>query len=154
MEGTVKPGGQINWGQVKSPFEYSFRLHPNQTFAFHDDVLEKYNGRVEVTTRAHFNWQEGFKSDGYLVGDGVCHLASLMYWTAKDAGLTAEATTKHDFMTINQIPKEFGVAIYDVPGQKDASSHQNLYITNNKDKPVDFQFTYSGNTLKVTIVEG
>jgi len=30
--------------------------------------------------------RKDLKSDGYLVGDGVCHLASILYWVAKDAG--------------------------------------------------------------------
>lgn len=153
LEGKVTPGNPINWNEVEKPFEYKFTLNPGKTFAFHEDVLEKYKGTVTKTTNTHFNWQEGFKSDGYLVGDGVCHLASLFYWTAKDAGLTAEAPTNHDFMPINQIPKVYGVAIYNVPGQKDTNAQQNLYITNNHQKPIEFVFDYKDNNLKISVVE-
>ena len=140
----------VNWNQVEKPFSYQFSLQPGQTFAFHNDVKPNYTNVVK-TTNAHFNWDEGFKSDGYLTGDGVCHLASLIYWTAKDAGLAAEAPTNHDFMKINQIPKQHGVAIYDAPGQTDANSNQNLYVTNNTPKTVNFVFNYDGHNLTTRI---
>src|ERR1035437_7392162 len=76
LRGIVNSGKNINWDIVKAPFHYQFRLEPNKTFAFHDDVLDKYKDMVIKTTSAHFNSQEGFKTDGYLFGDGVCHLAS------------------------------------------------------------------------------
>ena len=97
-----------------------------------------------MTTNAHFNYQDGFKSDGYLTGDGVCHLASLMYWAAKDAGLTAYAPTSHDFAIINGVPREYGVSIYSVPDDFDTSARQNLYIQNNLNFPVAFIFNYDG----------
>lgn len=153
MQGTVQAKNQVNWPSLEQPFEYRFRLNPGQTFAFHDQVLPKYAGRVQKTTNAHFNWQEGFKSDGYLTGDGVCHLASLMYWTAKDAGLEAEAPTNHDFMKIPQVPKEDGVSIYSVPGNYNTSANQNLYITNNQNGTTEFKFVYDGNNLKVSVLK-
>ncbi len=150
MDGSAKSTSQVNWQNVEQPFEYHFKLSPKETFAFHDQVLPKYAGRVTKTTNAHFNSTEGFKSDGYLIGDGVCHLASLMYWTAKDAGLQAEAPTNHDFMKINEVPKEDGVAIFSRPGEFNTSANQNLYITNNQNFPVDFVFKYNGDQLQVT----
>ena len=146
-------GRQVNWDEVKKPFEYSFRLDPNQSFAYHDDVLEKYEGKVTKTTNAHFNAQEGFKSSGWLFGDGICHLASLLYWAALDAGLEAEAPTNHNFMKINDVPKEYGVSIYSNPYAKGSNSKQNLYITNNKEKAVTFKFKYIDNIVKVSVVE-
>ena len=149
LEGNLKAGNSVNWDQVRSPLSYSFKLDPGQTFAFHDQVLPKYQGKIIKTTNAHFNSTEGFESDGYLIGDGVCHLASLMYWTAKDAGLQVEAPTNHDFMKINEVPKEDGVAIYTSPGVTGSAS-QNLYITNNQNSPVRFDFDYDGQNLKIT----
>lgn len=151
MEGKVGKDAAINWQEIEKPFHYSFTLKPNETFAFHDDVLPEYQGKIAKTTNAHFNSQEGFKSDGYLVGDGICHLASIIYWAAKDAGLEVKAPTNHDFMPIPQIPKEFGVAIYDFPGQSYSNQVQNLYITNNKNTAIEFKFDYDGETLTVSV---
>ena len=142
-----------NWDEVKKSSSFEFRLDPQQTFAFHDDVLAKYKGKVTKTTNAHFNSYEGFKTDGYLFGDGVCHLASLIYWAAKEAGLEAEAPTAHDFAKINDIPKEFGVSIYNNPYTKGSNAQQNLYVTNNKNKPIAFKFEYSDNKVKVSVSE-
>ncbi|MBI2019999.1 VanW family protein [Candidatus Daviesbacteria bacterium] len=141
-----------NWDQVRKSFQYQFILDPNRTFTFHDDILEKYQGKV-VHTNAHFNFKEGFRSSGYLFGDGVCHLASLIYWVAKDADLEAEAPTNHDFRNIPDIPKEFGVSIYANPFNKGANTRQNLYITNNKSEPIIFKFEYDGDKIKVSVVE-
>lgn len=136
----------VDWNQVQQPFHYQFSLKPGQTFAYHNDVKPGYSN-VTKTTNAHFNAQEGFKSDGYLYGDGVCHLASLIYWTAKDAGLQAEAPTNHDFMKINQIPSQYGVSIYSAPGQTATNISQNLYVTNQTSKTVNFVFNYDGHNL-------
>lgn len=153
LDGTVKDRKAVNWSDIEKPFTYEFKLEPGQTFAFQDDVLPQYQNKVVKTTNAHFNSQEGFKSDGYLVGDGVCHLASLMYWVAKDAGLDAYAPTNHDFMPIPEIAREFGVAIYANPYTKGSNAEQNLYITNNKDKTVTFKFEYKDDKLTETILE-
>ncbi len=143
----------INWDDIREPFNYSFTLLPNQTFAYHEDVLEKYKNSLVRTTNAHFNFDDGFKSDGYLMGDGVCHLASLMYWVAKTAGLTSYAPSNHNFAVIPEIDKEFGVAIYKMPGNYNANSMQNLYITNNKKNPVVFDFAYKNSKLTFSIYE-
>lgn len=133
--------------------ESQFTLNPGQTFAFHDDILPEYKDKVVKTTNAHFNAQEGFKTDGYLYGDGVCHLASLIYWVAKDAGLEALAPVNHNFAPIPQISREYGVSIYSNPYSKGANSKQNLYVTNNKQNPVEFKFEYKDDNLKFTVVE-
>ena len=146
-------GANINWSNVNKPFEHRITLKPGETFAFHDDVLPQYAGKVDKTTNAHFNSTEGFKSDGYLVGDGVCHLASLLYWVARDAGLTAVAPTRHDFAKIPEVPAQYGVSIYNYPGKSASNEAQNLYITNNKTHTVAFEFAYDGNNLKITAVE-
>lgn len=148
------PGSSgIDWNKIEKPFQFEFRLDPNQTFAFHDDVLPKYQGKVVKTSNAHFTGEDGFKTDGYLFGDGVCHLASLLYWVAKDAGLDAEAPTNHNFANITDIPKEYGVAIYSNPATRGSNAMQNLYITNNKEKPITFKIAYADNKVKVAVVE-
>ncbi len=144
---------EIKWDEITKPFQYEFKLEPNKTFAFHSDVEDKYKDSLVKTTNAHFNAGDGFKTDGYLFGDGVCHLASLIYWVAKNAGLAAEAPTNHDFANIPDIPKEFGVSIYNNPSSRGSNQLQNLYITNNKSKPIAFKFEYNDSKLKVSVVE-
>ena len=143
----------IDWNTVRKPATYEIRLNSNETFAFHEDVLPQYQGKVVKTTQAHFNYSDGFVTDGYLYGDGVCHLASLMYWAARDAGLTAKAPTAHDFAQIPEIPKEFGVSIFYQPGNSYGNALQNLYITNNFKNPIVFRFDYEKDKLKLAIVK-
>lgn len=145
--------GSVNWADIEKPFTYSFTLKPGEVFAFHQDVLPQFAGKVVKTTNAHFSSAEGFKSDGYLVADGVCHLASLMNEAAQNAGLEVLAPTNHDFAVIPEIPRQFGTAIYFMEGQQGANALQNLYITNNKEKPVSIVFTYDGTKLKVDVNE-
>lgn len=143
----------VDWKKVNQPFEYRLVLKPGETFAFHDDVLPEYKDKVNKTTNAHFNSVEGFKSSGYLVGDGVCHLASLIYWVAKDAGLKAVAPVNHNFANIPEVPAEYGVSIYATPGVDQNDQMQNLYITNNKDKEIAFVFKYDGEKIDLTAEE-
>lgn len=152
MKGSAT-GSSVNWDEVRKPFSYSFVLQPGETFAFHDTVLPEYQGKITKTTNSHFNGAEGFESDGYLMGDGVCHLASLISWAAKDAELNVKAPTNHDFAVINEVPKEQGVAIYADPSAPGASALQNLYITNNKSSAVTFKFDFDGTNLKVTVLQ-
>jgi len=153
LNGTVKSVKDIKWDEVTKPFKYEFKLDPSKTFAFHSDVENKYQDSLVKTTNAHFNFTDGFKSDGYLFGDGVCHLASLLNWVAKDAGLSVEAPTNHNFANIPDIPKEYGVSIYNLPNSKGSNTLQNLYITNNQFKTIAFRFEYQNNKLKVSVVE-
>lgn len=153
MEGRLKPARDVSWDEVKKDSSFEFTLEPDKTFAYHDDVLPKYQDSLVKTSNAHFNAQEGFKTDGYLFGDGICHLASLIYMVAKNAGLLAEAPTNHDFRAIPDIPKEYGVSIFSNPYAKGSNTRQNLYITNNKGKPISFKFEYNGEKIKVAILE-
>lgn len=153
MQGKVQKASDINWGGVRSPSQFDFKLDPGKTFAFHDDILDTYKDSLTQTTKAHFSATEGFKSDGYLYGDGVCHLASLIYWVAKEANLDAKAPTSHDFMNIPEIDKQYGVSIYNNPFSKGSNAQQNLYITNNKNKQVEFKFDYSEDKVKVSVIE-
>lgn len=153
MKGSVTRASDIKWDEITKPFQYEFRLGPKKTFAFHSDVQAKFQDSLVKTTNAHFNAQEGFKTDGYLFGDGVCHLASLINWAAKDAGLDVEAPTNHDFANIPDVPREYGVSIYSNPNARGSNTQQNLYITNNKNKPIAFKFEYNDNKVKVSVVE-
>lgn len=153
LRGIIKASASVNWDEVRKPFNYSFTLEPGEAFAFHDSFLSEYEGKVKMTTNAHFNSDEGFKSDGYLIGDGVCHLASLINWAAKDASLESIAPTNHDFAVIPQIPAEFGVSIYSHGPSDKAGASQNLYVKNNKEKEVKFNFEFDGTNLKLTIDE-
>ena len=153
LDGKVTKKEDINWAEVEKPVNYKFTLLPDKTFAFHGDVLAEYKDSVVKTTNANFNFDDGFKSDGYLTGDGVCHFASLIYWAAKEAGLKAVAPTNHDFHAIPGIEKKYGVAIYKMPGNTGANAMQNLYVTNNRKNPIVFEYTYKDNDLKVSIYE-
>ncbi len=144
---TVKNGNPVDWKSVKDQKETSFVLKPGETFAFHEAVLDKYKGKIALTTNAHFNASEGFKSDGWLVGDGVCHLASFMYVAAQRAGLDVEAPTSHDFAVIPNIEKKDGVSIYS------ENTLQNLYITNTKQVSISFVFVHTNNDLTIRIEE-
>lgn len=143
----------VNWKVIEKPSAYEFSLTPGQVFAFHDSVKGEYAPTLAKTTNAHFNSTEGFKSDDYLIGDGVCHLASLFYWAAKDAGLQAEAPVSHDFAAIPQIDKKYGVAIYADPTNMTIGQEQNLYIRNNQAAPITFRINYNGKDLTVEIVK-
>lgn len=141
----------VQWVEVEKPFHYSFTLDPKKTFAFHDTILSSYQEKVAKTTNAHFSIAEGFKTDGYLAGDGVCHLASLMDWVAKDAELSVDAPANHDFARIPEVPKENGVAIYTSGTNNASDALQNIYITNTSSSPLRFDFNYSKNTLQFSI---
>lgn len=147
MSGTVKSKADIDWTKIESPIHYEFTLKPGEEFAFHEHTTPEYSKNVVKTTGVHFNGAEGFKSDGFLVGDGVCQLASLINWTVKDAGLTTFAPSNHNFAKIPDVPKEYGVAI-EAP-----SPWGNLYIVNNFDKPVTFVFDYDGTNLSVSVTK-
>lgn len=153
MDGDVSQPADIRWDEVTKPQTFSFSLAPGEVFSFHEDVLDQYKGKVARTTNSHFNYSDGFRTSGALFGDGVCHLASLLYRAAKNAGLDAYAPTNHDFATIAEVPREFGVSIYYMPNQTSTNARQNLYITNTKNNPIQFVFTNDGTNLSVRIIE-
>ncbi len=151
MSGTVNNKSDINWQEIDKPFHYNYVLQPGEVFAFHDDILPSYKDKRVSTTNANFGANEGFLSDGLLYGDGVCHLASLISWAAKDAGLSVLAPIKHDFANIPEIPREHGVSIYSAPGQTGINQGQNLYIENTLGTPVIFSFDYNNGFLNLAI---
>lgn len=147
-----KEGQTVNWNSVNKPFHYDLVLQPHQVFAFHNDVLPQYKDKNIVTTNADFSSDEGYISDGYLFGDGVCHLASLMNWVAADAKEQVYAPTPHNFAVIPDIAKKYGTAIYYAPGESTDSAKQNLYITNDHNYPVAFSFDYAKNILTMSVL--
>jgi len=153
LDGRVANRDDIDWDLLREPFISRFKLYLGEAFAFHEDVSLEHEATLAVTTNSHFNYQDGFKSDGYLMGNGVCHLASLIYWVSKEAGLDAYSPTNHDFAVIPEISREYGVAIYYMPGLVSANARQNLYVTNNKENPVVFEFVYDGENLKLSLYE-
>lgn len=153
QRGSQKFGQPIDWAQVRAPFSFSQQLEAGQTYSFHDGVLDKYANQVARTSNAHFSGDEGFKSDGYLMGNGVCHLASLINWVSRDAGLDVVAPTNHNFAAIPEIDPKYGTAIY---AQKDSGvtyGNQNLYVTNNHGETVEFVYEFDGQNLTIKVVE-
>lgn len=150
---SIKSSSDIDWDKVKSEETFSISLNPGEIFAFHDQVLPEYEGKINLTTNAHFNKEDGFISDGYLYGDGVCHLASFISWVARDAGLEVNAPTRHDFAAIPEVPKSQGVSIYYDPNSYSRSAYQNLYITNNQTYPIDIIFDYHDGELTISVVK-
>jgi hypothetical protein len=143
LDGRVDEKGDINWDEINQPFHTDFTLEPGQVFAFHEDTVKEYSDQVVKTTNAHFIGSEGFKSDGYLIGDGVCHLASLINWVAQDAGLEVFNPSDHNFAKINDVPKEYGSGILS------PNPLGNLYVVNSLDEPVTFVFDFDGEKLSV-----
>lgn len=153
LNGTVTQKSNLDWDRVTSSFHFEKSLEVGETFAFHEIVRDEFEDKVAFTTEAHFNASDGFLSDGYLYGDGVCHLASLINWTALDAGLETVVPKDHRSVAhIPDVPDEYGVSIYLNP-VTGAGANNNLYITNTKDKSVTFHFDYNGNDLKVYVTE-
>lgn len=153
MSGTVKEGAKIPWDSVRAPFTYKLVLQPGQVFAFHDKLLPEYKNKSVVTTNSKFNSSQGFRSDGWLVGDGVCHLASFINVVAKEANLDVKTLVRHDFAKIEDVSREDGVSIKYDPNSVSSSTRQNLYITNNREKPIAFVFTHENDALVIEVVE-
>lgn len=129
MDRSVSQSQNISWAEVTKPRTFMLTLNPGELFAFHEDVLDQYKGKPIKTMNSHFNYGDGFQSSGLLYGDGVCHLASLLYWAARDAGLDTYAPTNHNFANIPEVPREFGVSIYFMPGQTGTNDGTDLSVS-------------------------
>jgi hypothetical protein len=151
LSGRVNNASQVNWDEVRKPVTYEFTLQPGEVFAYHDSILPQYQADVVKIGGSHFGGEDGYRSSGYLYGDGVCHFASLINWTAQSAGLEVLAPTNHDFAMIPGIDRVYGTAIYYAYGQPEVSSMQNLYVKNTFDHPVTFAFESAGDTLTVRV---
>lgn len=143
--------GKIDWEKVREPFEFSLVLKPDQTFAYHQNLLPEFKDKDVLAGQTRFWYDEGYKSDGYLVGDGVCHLASLFNWVAQEAGLEVLANVRHDFLPVPGVPREYGTSILYSPDGARGSANQNLYITNNLDQPVKFVISASAGEGEILV---
>lgn len=143
--------GKIDWEKVREPFEFTLTLEPGQTFAYHQTLLPEFKGKNVLVGRSRFWASEGYKSDGYLIGDGVCHLATLFNWVASEAGLKVQAKVNHDFLPVPEIPRQYGTSIFYSPTGARNSANQNLYITNNFSAPVKFNISASGEKVEIKI---
>ena len=133
-------------------FGYSFTLEPNETFAFHENVLPEFVGQNLKTGWTRYTTEEGYKTVLGLPGNGVCHLASLMNWAASEAGLEVTAPVKHDFVPIPEVPREYGASIrYQLNWGN--SQNQNLYIKNNLNFPVVFSFQTEQNRVNLKVLK-
>mgnify|MGYP004417309561 CR=1 FL=1 len=151
LSGRVENASQINWDDVRTPSTYEFTLQPGEVFAYHDDVLPEFEGRIAKIGGSHFGAIDGYRSSGALYGDGVCHFATLINWAARDAGLKVVAPTNHNFAVVPGIDPMYGTSIYYDPNQPTVSQMQNLYVENNLDVPVTFVFNNKGDALEVSI---
>lgn len=143
----------INWVEIRRPRTIEFKLKQGEAFAFHQDLLSEYEGKVVKTTNSRFSSDQGFKHDGYLMGDGVCHLASLINWASRDANLETNVPKNHDFIEIPGIDKSYGVSIYFMPGEKVANADKNLYILNSTNSELIFKFIVTESELEFKILE-
>lgn len=153
MQHKITDSKHIYWQNVEKPFRFSILLHPGDVYAFHSTILPEYKTKHVTSVDLTFTSEEGFLSDGDLVGDGVCHLASLIQYAAVDSGLSSLAPTNHDFAAIPEVPKAFGVSIFNYPPHVASNAYHNLYITNTKKNDIRITFEYDGSDLGVSFVE-
>lgn len=125
-------------------------LEPGEVFIFHKKgILPEFKENKIITQESDFTTNSGYNVVAGLGGNGVCHLASLMNWVAKEAGLRVTSPTNHNFAQIPGIEREHGVSI----STRNAPEKQNLYIKNNFDFPIYLQFVLADNLLKFSIKE-
>lgn len=153
ISGEVKNKEKLDWQKVTQAHEFSIVLHPNQVFGYHDHVLPEYEQKLIETPKTYFHAQDGYLSSGYLYGDGVCHLASLLNWTALSAGLETFVPKSHSIAKIPDIDDEYGVSIYVVESDKKSGVNNNLYITNTKQTPIEFKFIYNQERVAIEVYE-
>ncbi len=152
LDGSVNEKTDINWNEIVADKTTTFTLKPGETFAFHEDVLPEYKDSLVLTTKSIFGPGQGYLTDGYLYGDGVCHIASFMNWVAQDAGLKVYVPKDHRSVgPINEVPEKYGVSIYIDP-TKGIGERNNLYVTNTLDTAIEFVFKYENEQLTVSVV--
>ncbi|MDP3955211.1 MAG: hypothetical protein Q8Q15_02520 [bacterium] len=162
---------KIDWEKVREPFEASLTLEPGEVFAYHDVLLPEFQNAKVKTTNAHFDYKQGYKPFAGLIGNGVCHLATLINWVATDArlagdplrreasgeskrtGLEVISHVNHDFYPVPGVPRENGTSIRWNPTGGNNSRNQNLYIRNNFDYPVTFEFKADSRVVVLKIVK-
>ncbi|MCL5438660.1 MAG: hypothetical protein M1268_01585 [Patescibacteria group bacterium] len=155
-----KTGPQnIEWEKIREPFSFSFELKPDEVFAFHRNISRDYLNSNIKTVGSRYNFEDGYKAVAGLSGNGVCHLASFINWTAQDVPLIdgkklkVTAKVSHDFAEIPGVPQEFGTSIFYSPFGAGNSQNQNLYIKNTFPKPLKFTFSVKKEKVDLKILE-
>ena len=141
----------FDWEKIRQPFEASLTLESGEVFAYHDTILPEFSQLTLKTTNAHYTLREGYKPLSGLPGNGVCHLASLINWVARDAGLEVTAKVNHDFYPVPGVPRENGTSIRWGPNGEYNSRNQNLYVKNNFEVPITFNFKAELNSVLLVI---
>jgi vancomycin resistance protein YoaR len=126
-------------------------IRPGEVFAFHKNIMPEFKKDKIITQESGFIAKDGYKYVAGLAGNGVCHLASLMNEVAQEAGLEVTAPTNHNFANIPGIDKKYGTSIKYVENGGSVSERQNLYIKNNNNVPIKFEFTLEGDNLSFSI---
>jgi len=127
-----------------------FVLSPGEVFAFHrKGILPEFKESTIISQESDFTTNSGYKVVAGLGGNGVCHLASLINKAASKTGLTVTAPVNHNFAVIEGIEREYGTSI----STRNSPDRQNLYIKNNFNYPVKFQFSLEGEVLTLKILK-
>jgi hypothetical protein len=145
LDGDVKKGDSIDWETVRKPDSAVFTLKPGESFAFHDNLTADRADSVVQTTNARFIANEGFRNSGFIVGDGVCHLASFIKVVSAQAGLEVYAPVRHDFAVIPDVSRDDATSI------NSGDTRQNMYITNITSEDIQFIFEHSAESITMTI---
>jgi len=138
--------------ELDEPFITEVELEPGEIFAFQENLLPEFEDKIVKTGWTKYIAQEGYKPLAGLYGNGVCHLASLINWTATDAGLEVTALANHDFWPVPGVPKEYGTSIRYLAGGGWKTENQNLYIENSFDQPVKLVFNSTADQVELKVV--
>lgn len=133
-------------------FTTEIELQPGEVFAYQENLLPEFQDKSVKTSGTKFIAQEGYQAFAGLYGNGVCHLASLMNWTASEAGLKVTALANHNFWPIPGVPKEYGTSIRYLPDNGWKTKNQNLYIENPFEEPVKLVFYSSTDEVKLKVI--
>lgn len=138
---------QIDWTKVRESFGVSFVLEPGATFAFHGSAVLPEFENPTLTMNTFYMGNEGYKAFAGLYGNGVCHLATLINQAAAEAGLEVVAKVNHDFAPVPLMPREYGTSI------RTFDKNQNLYLRNDFDYPVTFEFQADKEIIALKIIK-
>jgi len=141
-----------NWEKIRQPFKFSLILQPEEVFVFHNDLLPEFRGERIKSSQTDYSVREGYRVVGGLSGNGVCHLASLMNWTAAEAGLEVVAKVNHNFHPIPGVPRQYGTSIRSLPKGTN-SQRQNLYLKNPFAFPITFSFEVNGQLVNLKLLK-
>jgi len=141
----------INWEKIREPFDFSVTLKPDETFAFHDDVLPEFKDEKIISGWTEFSYNDGYKQVDGLYGNGVCHLASVLNWLGITSRLEVTAKVNHDFFPVKGVPQKYGTSILYMGGY--SSQMQNLYIKNTYSHPITLVFNINPQRVVISVVK-